>query len=90
LRDHDEAAGLPGGAAVRGPDYYTSRSGHEVHRPEGYTEEATGATERCRDGSWSFSEHRSGTRSHHGGVARWLYLPFRHVVICSPARSPTA
>jgi hypothetical protein len=31
-----------------------------------------GATARCRDGTYSFSRHRSGTCSHHGGVARWL------------------
>jgi 5-methylcytosine-specific restriction endonuclease McrA len=26
----------------------------------------------CRDGTYSFSAHRSGTCSHHGGVAKWL------------------
>lgn len=31
-----------------------------------------GATAICRDGSYSFSQHRQGTCSHHGGVARWL------------------
>jgi len=31
-----------------------------------------GATARCRDGTYSFSQHRSGTCSHHGGVAAWL------------------
>jgi hypothetical protein len=31
-----------------------------------------GATARCRDGTFSFSRHHSGTCSHHGGVARWL------------------
>jgi hypothetical protein len=31
-----------------------------------------GATARCRDGTYSFSKHRSGTCSHHGGVATWL------------------
>jgi uncharacterized protein DUF3761 len=31
-----------------------------------------GATARCRDGTYSFSRHRSGTCSHHGGVAAWL------------------
>lgn len=31
-----------------------------------------GATARCRDGSYSFSHHHSGTCSHHGGVAAWL------------------
>ena len=31
-----------------------------------------GATAQCRDGTYSFSLHHSGTCSHHGGVARWL------------------
>lgn len=30
------------------------------------------ATARCRDGTHSFSRHRSGTCSRHGGVAAWL------------------
>ena len=30
-----------------------------------------GASARCRDGSYSFSLHRRGTCSHHGGVAEW-------------------
>ena len=29
------------------------------------------ATAQCRDGTWSFSRHRSGTCSRHGGVAAW-------------------
>ena len=31
-----------------------------------------GATAQCRDGTYSYSQHHSGTCSHHGGVARWL------------------
>jgi hypothetical protein len=31
-----------------------------------------GATAVCRDGSYSFSQHHSGTCSHHGGVQQWL------------------
>lgn len=31
-----------------------------------------GASAVCRDGSISFSAHRQGTCSHHGGVAKWL------------------
>jgi len=47
------------------------------------TSPPTGATARCRDGTYSFSRHRSGTCSHHGGVATWLnrastYNPARH------------
>src|SRR5471030_771818 len=31
-----------------------------------------GATALCRDGTYSYSQHHSGTCSHHGGVATWL------------------
>ncbi len=31
-----------------------------------------GATARCKDGTYSFSQTRQGTCSHHGGVAEWL------------------
>ncbi len=31
-----------------------------------------GPTAICRDGTNSYSQHRSGTCSHHGGMARWL------------------
>ncbi|WP_408591842.1 DUF3761 domain-containing protein [Novosphingobium sp.] len=30
----------------------------------------SGATAKCRDNTLSFSAHRSGTCSHHGGVAQ--------------------
>jgi hypothetical protein len=52
-------------------DYYTNSSGHRVHRPEYARRPPPGWTAQCRDGSYSFSEHHSGTCSHHGGVARW-------------------
>jgi hypothetical protein len=31
-----------------------------------------GATALCKDGTYSYSQHHSGTCSHHGGVATWL------------------
>lgn len=31
-----------------------------------------GATATCRDGTYSYSQHRSGTCSHHGGVEDWF------------------
>jgi hypothetical protein len=34
-----------------------------------------GASAQCNDGSYSFSTHRRGTCSHHGGVRRWLLRP---------------
>jgi hypothetical protein len=34
-----------------------------------------GATAQCNDRTYSYSQHRSGTCSHHGGVARWINPP---------------
>jgi len=53
-------------------DYYTAKSGHRVHRPVKADRPPAGASARCRDGSYSFSESRRGTCSWHGGVASWL------------------
>ncbi len=50
-------------------DFYTNVSGHRVHRPARASRRPVGATAHCGDGTWSFSEHRSGTCSHHGGIA---------------------
>ena len=33
------------------------------------------ATALCKDGTYSMSQHRSGTCSRHGGVAQWLHQP---------------
>jgi len=54
--------------------YYRNVSGHAVHSPTRTTSggRPAGATARCGDGSWSFSEHHRGTCSHHGGVSSWL------------------
>ncbi|MCC3332966.1 DUF3761 domain-containing protein [Nocardia abscessus] len=43
-----------------------------VPRPEQAPAAPDGATAQCKDGTYSFSRHRTGTCSHHGGVARWL------------------
>jgi hypothetical protein len=54
-------------------DYYTNSDGVRVHRPvRSDSGPPAGATAQCRDGSYSFSLHRSGTCSHHGGVFKWL------------------
>src|SRR5207249_2824777 len=52
-------------------------AGHAYARPAQQPQHPTpaapaGATARCRDGSYSFSRHGSGTCSYHGGVAMWL------------------
>jgi hypothetical protein len=51
---------------------YVNGKGETVKRPENCTAVPQGATAQCRDGSYSFSQSRRGTCSHHGGVARWL------------------
>ncbi|HEX9338955.1 MAG TPA: DUF3761 domain-containing protein [Pseudonocardiaceae bacterium] len=55
-----------------GGDYYVNSDGNCVHRPELAPAAPAGATAKCADGTYSFSQHRSGTCSHHGGVAEWL------------------
>jgi hypothetical protein len=51
---------------------YVNSKGATVNRPENCSTAPQGATAQCRDGSYSFSQSRSGTCSHHGGVAKWL------------------
>ena len=51
---------------------YMNSAGQTVKRPENCSGAPQGATAQCRDGTYSFSQSRRGTCSHHGGVARWL------------------
>ena len=51
---------------------YTNVDGQQSQRPVMSDSAPAGASARCRDGSYSFSTHRSGTCSHHGGVGEWL------------------
>jgi Protein of unknown function (DUF3761) len=53
-------------------NYYKNVNGVCVHRP---SSSPRGATARCRDGTYSYSKHASGTCSHHGGVSRWIHHP---------------
>lgn len=55
-----------------GDDSYINSSGHCVPRPTQADSAPPGATARCKDGTYSFSEHRQGTCSGHKGVAAWL------------------
>jgi len=59
--------------ANQGRGYVNSR-GEWVPSPQQTQDNQppAGATARCRDGTFSFSRSRSGTCSHHGGVAEWL------------------
>ncbi len=63
----------PDEAQLQEHGHYRNRDGDEVHSPA-HTKDGRvpdGASAKCRDGSYSFSRHRSGTCSHHGGVAEW-------------------
>lgn len=55
-----------------GPDSYVNSDGACVHDPVVASEPPPGATARCVDGTYSFSKHRRGACSNHGGVAEWL------------------
>src|SRR4051794_27034480 len=54
--------------------HYTNKDKQTVHSPSKSVSGQTpaGASAKCRDGTFSFSQNRSGTCSHHGGVAQWL------------------
>lgn len=51
---------------------YINSRGNEVHSPAYAPSVPPGATAICGDGTYSFSQNRRGTCSHHGGVAEWL------------------
>jgi hypothetical protein len=53
--------------------HYVNHDGHVVHSPAHSRNgrAPVGATARCGDGTYSFSQHHSGTCSRHQGVAEW-------------------
>ncbi|MDB5169162.1 MAG: type 3 domain protein [Candidatus Saccharibacteria bacterium] len=51
---------------------YVNSAGNTVCSPYESSSAPAGATARCVDGTYSFSQSRSGTCSHHGGVSTWL------------------
>lgn len=64
----------PNEAELTSHRHYRAMDGHEVHSPAKSTRDQVpaGASAKCRDGTYSFSQHRRGTCSHHGGVSSWL------------------
>lgn len=50
---------------------YINSAGDTVCSPYASSSAPSGASAQCRDGSYSFSQSRSGTCSHHGGVSIW-------------------
>lgn len=53
---------------------YINSDGNQVHSPAHTVRglPPAGATAKCSDGTFSFSQHHQGTCSHHGGVTQWL------------------
>lgn len=51
--------------------YYTNAYRNRVLRPYIAPSIPYGATAKCRDNTFSFSQTRRGTCSHHGGVSTW-------------------
>jgi hypothetical protein len=68
----DDAAESGTSDAICGDDLYVNSDGDCVHRPVAAATAPERASAQCNDGTYSFSEHRQGTCSHHGGVAEWL------------------
>jgi hypothetical protein len=64
----------PDEADLKTHDHYVNKDGQAVHSPAKSVDGKvpSGASAKCRDASYSFSKHHSGTCSHHGGVAAWL------------------
>ena len=56
------------------PNYYINSRGNTVQSPTKSPNGSVpvGASARCGDGTYSYSQSRRGTCSHHGGVAEWL------------------
>lgn len=51
---------------------YINKDGKFIPSPSKSNTQPAGATAKCRDNTWSYSQNRRGTCSGHGGVARWL------------------
>jgi hypothetical protein len=53
---------------------YVNSQGNSVHSPANTVDGSVpaGASAQCGDGTYSFSQSRRGTCSHHDGVASWL------------------
>ena len=52
--------------------YYTNSSGNKIHVPVLKEVPPVGATAQCGDSTYSYSQHRRGSCSHHGGIRSWL------------------
>ena len=58
--------------AIAATGYYINSNGQKVSSPVKSEVIPKGASAKCKDGTYSFSKHRSGTCSGHKGVSKWL------------------
>jgi hypothetical protein len=67
-------APAPDSSGLSNDNTYVNSDGNVIHSPAGSTngQVPAGATAQCTDGTYSFSQHHSGTCSSHGGVSKWL------------------
>ncbi|MEW2083937.1 DUF3761 domain-containing protein [Streptomyces sp. NPDC005283] len=67
----DDSSSSGSSSSTGGSD--SSESDSSSSSSSGGSQQApAGATAQCNDGTYSYSAHRRGTCSHHGGVAVWL------------------
>jgi Protein of unknown function (DUF3761) len=67
------SSSAPDESSLDNHNAYLNHDGQVIHSPAHSRsgQAPDGATAQCRDGTWSFSRHHSGTCSRHGGVAAW-------------------
>jgi hypothetical protein len=65
-----KAASAPAAAPAAQPK--SSTASKSAPTAKAGNTDPTGATAKCKDGTYSKSQHHSGTCSSHGGVAEWL------------------
>jgi hypothetical protein len=61
-------------AELKEHGHYVNKDGNVIHSPahSATGQVPSGATAKCADGTYSFSQNHRGTCSHHGGVASWI------------------
>lgn len=62
----------PAALPVKNNGTYTNAYGNTVLRPYKAPAVPAGASAKCKDGTFSFSQTRKGACSHHGGVSEWF------------------
>lgn len=64
----------PDEAQLQEHGHYRNVNGNSVHSPAHSRTGGppAGASAKCGDGTYSFSQNHRGTCSHHGGVVSWL------------------